>query len=326
MASSFASSDSSTALLEDGPENLSEIQREEDAQPVELSMGRKVLTIVVVGAPVICLAAAMILMWGRGFHWIYLALFFGMYLASGLGITVGYHRLFTHKSFDAPDWVRWIWAVLGSMAVEGPVIEWVGMHRCHHQHSDEHGDPHSPNLHGDGIKGTLLGFWHAHTGWMFRPNPGNLARYVVDFKDDRVVQSVSRQFFLWMIVGLLIPAVIAGLVTQSWLGALLGFFWGGAIRMMFVHHVTWSINSVCHIWGARPYKSHDESRNNVIMGVLGLGEGWHNNHHAFPASARHGLAWWQFDISYIVIRGMEMLGLARRVRVPDAVRMASKRR
>lgn len=293
---------------------------------IPISRGEKIATFAAVLLPLAGTIAAMVLLWGTAFSPVYLGIFLVMYLASGLGITVGYHRLFTHRSFDAGPKTKWLWAVLGSMAAEGAVLDWVGMHRRHHQHSDAEGDPHSPHEHGGGVKGILRGFWHSHVGWMFSPDPGNMDRYIVDFKDDAVVQRVSKQFALWFFVGLIIPSVAGGLLTMSWMGVLLGFLWGGAVRVFAVHHATWSINSVCHIWGSRPYNSHDESRNNAIMGVLAMGEGWHNNHHAFPTSARHGLKWWQFDLSYIVIRAMELVGMARRIRVPDKARMEAKRR
>jgi stearoyl-CoA desaturase (delta-9 desaturase) len=211
------------------------------------------------------------------------------------------------------------------MAAEGPVIKWVAMHRCHHQHSDTESDPHSPHSHGEGVIAMLKGFWRAHVGWFFEDEPANLDRYVPDLNADRVTRSVSKLFPLWVVLGLLIPAALGGLLTQSWLGVLLGFIWGGLARIFLVHHITWSVNSVCHIWGTRPFRSHDHSRNNLIFGILALGEGWHNNHHAFPTSARHGLSWWQVDASYWLIRGMEVVGLARRVRVPSAASIEAKK-
>ncbi len=171
----------------------------------------------------------------------------------------------------------------------------------------------------------VRGMWHAHMGWLFRPHPPGLARYVNDLRKDRLVRSMSKLFPLWVLVGLLIPAALGGLFTLSWMGVLLGFIWGGLVRIFLVHHVTWSINSVCHIWGTRPFDTHDESRNNAIFGVLAFGEGWHNNHHAFPTSARHGLRWWQLDVTYMIIRGMALVGLARDIRVPSPDRIAAKR-
>jgi len=310
----------------DGTLDEISIPSDEPHKPHQMTRTAMVLTVMAVVFPFIGTVAAMIMLWGVHFNWIYFSLFFGMYIATGLGITVGFHRLFTHRAFETNKYMTWLWAVLGSMAAEGPVLEWVAMHRKHHQHSDAEHDPHSPHMHGEGYFGFLRGLWHSHMGWMFKPDAKDLERYVKDYDNDEVVRRVDRQFGLWFLVGLIIPTVLGGLLTMSWMGALLGFLWGGAVRTFFVHHITWSINSVCHIWGDRPYASHDESRNNVVFGIFGLGEGWHNNHHAFPTSARHGLAWWQFDISYLVIRGMELLGLARRVRLPTQERMDLKRR
>jgi stearoyl-CoA desaturase (delta-9 desaturase) len=211
------------------------------------------------------------------------------------------------------------------MAVEGPLLKWVAVHRRHHQHSDEHEDPHSPNMFGGGLLGVLKGFWHAHLGWIFKADPPQLSRYVPDLQKDGLLRVLSNLFPLWVLIGLMVPALLGGLITLSWTGALLGFIWGGLVRIFLVHHITWSINSVCHLWGSRPFRSHDESRNNFLFGVLGFGEGWHNNHHAFPTSARHGLAWWQFDLSYYVIRVMAWLRLAYNVRIPELAAMAAKR-
>ncbi|MEM8875348.1 MAG: fatty acid desaturase [Planctomycetota bacterium] len=267
---------------------------------------------------------AAVLLWGWGFSWVHAGILAGMYLVTAVGITVGYHRLFTHKSFETGRIMTSIMAVLGAMALEGPVLKWVATHRLHHQHSDDHADPHSPHHHGEGIIGMLMGLYHAHMGWLLRGDPKKLYRYVPDLSQDRLIRVLSDYWFLWFIIGLIIPTVLGGLLTMSWWGAFLGFVWGGLVRVFLVHHVTWSINSVCHMWGTRPFASHDESRNNVIFGILGLGEGWHNNHHAFPTSARHGLRWWEFDASYILIRVMEKLGLAWNVRVPSKQRLEAK--
>ncbi len=293
------------------------------------TLGTRIANIIGVVLPFIGVAAAVFLLWGWAFNWIHLAILGGMYLATGLGITVGYHRFFTHKSFDTPRPIAFVLGVLGSMAVQGSVLQWAAVHRSHHQHSDDHGDPHSPHAsrgNWSGVLGVLRGFWHSHAGWLFRRNAPGLGRYVRDLRKDRMIRVVNTLFPLWVVLGLLIPAALGGLLTMTWTGVLLGFVWGGLVRVFLVHHVTWSVNSVCHIWGARPFNSHDQSRNNPIFGVLALGEGWHNNHHAFPASARHGLAWWQLDISYLVIRAMGLLGLARNIRVPAAERMVAKQR
>lgn len=291
----------------------------------KITLKLRLINIAGVTLPFIGLILAIILLWGVAFNWVYLAILVGMYLASGLGITIGYHRFFTHKSFKAPRWVAAMLAVMGSMALEGPVLQWVAVHRKHHQHSDDEHDPHSPHTHGAGFFGAIRGMYHSHMGWLFKPHAPGLSRYVADLKKDRLVCWMSTLFPLWVVLGLLIPAALGGLLTMSWTGVLLGFIWGGLVRIFLVHHVTWSINSVCHIWGSKPFNSHDESRNNAIFGVVGLGEGWHNNHHAFPTSARHGLSWWQFDISYLIILAMSKVGLARDIRIPSKDRINAKR-
>ncbi|MBX3393646.1 MAG: acyl-CoA desaturase [Phycisphaeraceae bacterium] len=286
----------------------------------------RVFTLMAVLIPPAGMLAGIVMLWGVAFDWIHLGIMVGMYVATGLGVTVGYHRLFTHKSFETSAPVKFILGVLGSMALEGSVIKWSATHRKHHRHSDRDEDPHSP--HGDHrtILGVARGFWHAHVGWIFDEDDPDLHAYVPDHLKDKVVTTVSSLFPVWVVLGLAIPTVLAGLLTWSIYGALLGLLWGGLARIFLVHHATWSVNSVCHLWGTRPFRSHDESRNNPIVGVLAMGEGWHNNHHAFPASARHGLAWWQIDISYAVIRLMQAIGLAWKVRVPSPERIAAARR
>jgi len=294
-----------------------------------LPFSYKLANLAAVVLPLAGLIAALIMLWGTAFNWVYLAIMTGMYLITGLGITIGYHRLFTHRSFETGPIGTWFWAVAGSMAMEGPVLRWCALHRMHHQHSDHDDDPHSPHAHPgprDGALSIFRGLWHSHVGWLFTAYPPNLERYVKDLQADPIVARVSNQFAMWTMIGFALPAVLGGLLTMSWMGVLLGFLWGGPVRVFVVHHITWSINSVCHIWGSRPFNSHDESRNNAIFGVLAFGEGWHNNHHAFPTSARHGLKWWQFDSSYLIIKTMEKLGLARKVRVPSPERIAAKLR
>ncbi len=252
----------------------------------------------------------------------------GMYVVTGLGITVGYHRLFTHRAFQTVRPIKFILGVMGSMAVQGPVVEWVAVHRRHHQHSDEAGDPHSPHLHGEGLRGLFKGLFHAHMGWLFRANLPDVTKYARDLLQDGMMRKINATFPAWVFVGLLIPTIIGGLWTLSWTGALLGFIWGGLVRVFLIHHVTWSINSVCHLWGTQPFDGGDESRNNPVFGILAWGEGWHNNHHAFPTSARHGLRWWEIDLSYLVIRALAAMRLAWNVRVPstDAIRLKRNRR
>ncbi len=306
--------------------DLTELVRDAEPDLGPLPLTQKWMTFALVVLPLVGLGAGIALLWQSPFHWVHLALLVGFYMASGLAITIGYHRLFTHRAFRAGPKMTYLIGALASMAVQGPVIEWAAIHRRHHQHSDDDNDPHSPHLHGTGIRSVFLGFWHAHMGWLFTPNAKGLARYVPDLLKDPAIVLVNRHYPLWIVAGLLAPAAIGGVVTMTWWGVLLGLVWGGLIRLAVVHHITWSVNSVCHIWGSRTYRSNDESRNNPIFGVLAFGEGWHNNHHAFPASARHGLAWWQFDLSYILIRMMERLGLVSDVKVPSRERMASKLR
>ncbi len=296
--------------------------------PEPLPAGERAVTLAVILLPVVGLIAAIVYAWGRGVGWTDILLMLGLYIATGLGITIGFHRFFTHRSFTTGPVLTTILGVLGSMAFEGPILRWVAFHRCHHQHSDDHHDPHSPHHHGRGVRGVLRGFFNAHIGWMLHrsPHEETINRYVADFKDDRLVTWLSKAFPLWSALSLALPAAIGGLIAMSWTGALLGLIWGGLVRILLVHHITWSVNSVCHLWGTRPYTSHDESRNNPIVGVLAFGEGWHNNHHAFPTSARHGLAWWQFDLSYIIIRGLAAAGLVHDVRLPSRERIRAKRR
>ncbi|RJP42122.1 MAG: acyl-CoA desaturase [Phycisphaerales bacterium] len=289
------------------------------------SATQRAATLVAVILPFVGLLVAIYGFWGWGFSWVELALLAVMYTATGLGITIGYHRLFTHRAFATVWPVKASLAVLGSMAVQGSILRWVATHRRHHQHSDEQGDPHSPHRFGGGFRGVLAGWWHAHVGWMFLADAKDLGRYAKDVEADRTLRLVSRSFGGWVVLGLVVPAAAGGWITGTWSGALLGFLWGGLVRVFLVQHVTWSINSVCHLWGRRPFRSHDESRNNLLCGVLAFGEGWHNNHHAFPTSARHGLYWWQLDVSFLVIRVLEWTGLAWGVKVPESAAIQSYR-
>jgi len=276
----------------------------------------RLLNLTAVILPLVGFVTVMVLLWGRGFSWVDCGLLLGMYVLTAVGITVGYHRLFTHRAFVTNPVVQFVLAVLGSMAVEGPLLKWVAIHRLHHQHSDTLDDPHSPHVQGEGLLGVLRGLWHAHLGWFFEPDPPNLPHYVKDLQQSGVLRTASRLFPLWVTLGLLVPAVLGGLLTGTWLGVLTGLLWGGLARIFLVHHVTWSINSICHLWGGQPFQTGDDSRNNVVFGILGLGEGWHNNHHAFPSSARFGLRWWQIDMGYWFICVLAALGLASGVKTP----------
>jgi len=290
----------------------------------EASAKVRIVNLCAVVIPFLGLVAAIAMLWGIAFDWVHLVVMGTMYLLTAVGITVGFHRLFTHRSFKAPRPVQAVLAVLGSMAVEGPLLHWVANHRGHHQHSDHSDDPHTPHGHGERLIDQAKGMFHAHVGWIIRPRQQDMSKYTKDLVRDRMLVVISRLFPLWVVIGLGIPALVAGLATMSWVGAALGFVWGGLVRVLLVHHVTWSINSVCHLWGSRPFRSHDHSRNNVVFGVLALGEGWHNNHHAFPTSARHGLRWWQLDISYLIILAMARVGLASEVRIPTPERIRAK--
>ncbi len=249
-----------------------------------VSLAVRLTVFIAITMPLLGVIVAPFIVWGWGFHWTDLGLLLTLYILTGLGITVGYHRLFVHHSFETSALVKFVLAILGSMAVEGPLLRWVGMHRRHHQHADMAGDPHSPHGYGGGVLGVLRGIWHAHIGWLFDPDPPDLDRYIQDLSRSRMLRVASALFPVWVFLGLLIPAFLGGLITRTWAGVWTGLIWGGLVRIFLVHHVTWSVNSACHLWGLRPYRSDDESRNNALFGVLAMGEGWHNTHHAFPPS------------------------------------------
>jgi stearoyl-CoA desaturase (Delta-9 desaturase) len=294
--------------------------------PLRISLGTRLVTLAAVIVPLLGLAAAVGLLWGWGFRWVDLGLLLGMYVLTALGITVGFHRLFVHRSFETFTWVKFILAVLGSMAVQASLLSWVAHHRAHHQHSDTPEDPHTPHHSGKGVLGWLKGFWQAHIGWAFDPDRPGLSHYVKDLQRSPTLRVASALFPLWVVLGLAIPAVLGGLLTGTWTGVLTGLIWGGLARVFLVHHVTWSVNSVCHLWGLRPYKSGDQSRDNVVFGILAMGEGWHQGHHTFPTSARHGLSWWKIDVSYYVIRALALIGLAWGVRLPSEEAQQKERR
>ena len=309
------------------PDESAEIVDAPDTQ-VPLSRGQMHLAMLAaVIIPPAGLITAMVMMWGGLFNVTDLIILVAMYSLTGLGITVGYHRLVTHKAFVTRTPISIFFMICGGMAAQGPVVWWSATHRRHHHHSDCERDPHSPHAGREpGIIGWCKGFMHSHVGWLFRDSNDNNYSYVPDLLADPVVMRINRLFPLWVAIGFILPAIIGGLVSMTWTGALLGLLWGGLARMFFLHHSTWSINSVCHVWGWRDYRSDDESRNNPVMGILSFGEGWHNNHHAFPSSARHGLKWWQLDMSWLVIRSLKALGLAEKIRLPTAERMAARAR
>jgi len=269
---------------------------------------------------------ALALAFHRPIGWLEIGLFFGMWMLTGLGLTVGYHRLFTHRAFSTGTAVSCMLIVMGSMAGRGSMLSWVAMHRRHHELSDQEGDLHSPNLHGDSVRGRLRGFLHAHMTWMIEHDYPNVAHYVPDLMAERTLLIVNRYYYLWVLLGLLMPAAIGGLVAGSLWGAISGFLWGGVVRMFAVEQAMSAINSVMHSFGTRPFATRgDNSRNLGIMAWLAWGEGWHNNHHAFPYSAAFGLRWFEFDPGYLFIRLLAVLGLAWNVKVPSPEKITRRR-
>ncbi len=276
--------------------------------------------------PMAALVTAVPVAWGWGLGWHDLGLMAVFYLVGCLGITVGFHRHFTHKSFKAKPWLRVAMAISGSLAIQGSVVHWVADHRRHHAYSDKEGDPHSPWLFGTSPIAVAKGFWHSHMGWLFERDETNAQRFVPDLLADRVLVRVSNLFPVVMVAWLVLPAVLGGLLSGSWQGALTAFFWAGLVRVSFLHHITWSVNSICHMIGERPFATRDRSANFWPMAILSAGESWHNLHHADPTCARHGVLRGQIDISARVIWLFEKLGWASGVKWPDPVRLAAKRR
>jgi stearoyl-CoA desaturase (delta-9 desaturase) len=234
------------------------------------------------------------------------------YLIGGLGITIGFHRLLTHNAFATHRWVRYALAIAGSTAVEGPVISWVADHRKHHAHADDEGDPHSPHVdHGTGLRGSLRGLYHAHMGWLWATQGrADYRRYAPDLLEDPGMRRINAAFLPIVIAGLALPAAIGGIVTGSLAGAATGLLWGGFVRIFLLHHVTWSINSICHFFGRRRFDTDDHSTNVFWLAPFSFGESWHHNHHAFPRSAVNRLHWYELDPAGLVIAGLERLGLA----------------
>ncbi|WP_226360459.1 fatty acid desaturase [Pseudonocardia sp. ICBG1142] len=273
-------------------------------------------------APIVGTVAAVAFLWVHPFGWTEFALLAGMWLLTGLGITVGYHRLFTHRTFSTTPGVQ---AVLGSMAGQGPVISWVALHRRHHEFSDREGDPHSPNLSGGGMRGLLRGLVHSHFLWMRRHEYPNVVHYAPDLLRNRVLVRVTRHYHWWVALGLAVPALVGGLVELSWQGAVAGLLWGGFVRIFVLEHIVWAINSFLHRFGTRPYESRENSRNGGVFALLTLGEAWHNNHHAFPESPSFGLDWYRLDPGFWLIKALSAAGMAWNLKTPSAERRASRR-
>jgi stearoyl-CoA desaturase (Delta-9 desaturase) len=273
--------------------------------------------------PFLVLIAAIPVFWGWGVSWLDLTIGAGFYVVSTLGITVGYHRYFTHGAFKAKRALRVVLAIAGGLAAQGPVLGWVADHRRHHAFSDREGDPHSPWLFGTSPWALTKGFWHAHMGWLVRgQDKTNVDRFAPDLAADRAIRVVDRLFPLWVALSLTLPAVLGGLLTLSWFGALTAFLWAGLARISFGHHVTWSINSICHMIGDRPFASRDRSANFWPLAILSMGESWHNSHHADPTCARHGVKRGQLDISARLIWMFEKFGWVWQVRWPTPQRLA----
>jgi stearoyl-CoA desaturase (Delta-9 desaturase) len=295
-------------------------------EPVQHEWLDRLATGIVTVAPFVALGFAIHHSWNGLLRWSDVIIFLVAYILTGLGVTVGFHRLFTHRSFKTYKPIRATLAILGSAAIEGPVTAWVADHRKHHDFSDQLGDPHSPHVeHGHGFNGALRGLFHAHVGWLFiHTHRGAKERYARDLRADPMMMKIDRLFLVWAIGGLAACFLAGWLVGGTLKSGLTGLLWGGGVRMLVVHHVTYSINSICHFAGRRGFDTPDESRNVWWLAPFTFGESWHNNHHAFPTSARHGLRRWQFDPSAGVIWTLEKLGLAWDVVRISPERMAQK--
>ena len=304
-----------TALLEREPDApLSNVDSEPDAlPPVKPVMAA--LTLAVVIGPVVALAGVLVRLWGHGVGWREVLIGAVMYMVIGHGVTVGYHRLFAHRAFKANRPLKIALAVAGSLSFEGGVVAWVANHRCHHAHTDRPGDPHSP----------LRGFWHAHIGWMLRPPDVSAERYAPDLLADGDLRVINALFPVFAVATFAIPFGLGWLFGGTFSAAMNALLWAGVIRVGVLHHFTWSINSVCHTFGRRPFRTGDRSSNVAALAVMSMGESWHNAHHAFPASARHGVDPGQLDTSALLIRAFEKAGWAHGVRWPDAARLDAKR-
>ena len=261
--------------------------------------------------PFLGFVVAVVLLWNTLVDWSDLAVMAIMYVISGYGVTLGFHRLLTHRSFQTYKPVEYALAIAGSVAVQGPVMSWVADHRKHHAHTDQEGDPHSPHGHGGGLKGAISGLWYAHMGWLFdRAGQAEHARYARDLYEDRGMRVIHRTFALWVLAGLALPFGLGYLIDGTLAGALTAALWGGPVRIFALHHVTWSINSVCHFFGTRRFDVEDRSTNVFWLSLLSFGESWHHNHHAFPRSAQHGLRWWEVDPTAWLIGAMKRVRLA----------------
>ncbi|MEX0875632.1 MAG: acyl-CoA desaturase [Actinomycetota bacterium] len=285
------------------------------------------ITLFLTVLPVIGAALGIWQLWGNQIGGLDLILLLSFYAATGLGISVGFHRLFTHRSFRAVRALRVALALFGSMAVQGSVVQWCATHRRHHAYADQYGDPHSPHLaQAAGLRGVLLGLWHGHMGWLFAgQGESEPKEWVPDLLADRDIVRIGRAFPILTLVSFFLPPLLAFAITQSLMGAVTAFIWGSLVRIFLLHHVTWSINSICHFYGNEAYRARDESRNVWALSPVSFGESWHNNHHAFPWSARLGLDPWQIDFGWYVIRGLTAAGLVKDPKVPSPDQRAKRR-
>jgi stearoyl-CoA desaturase (Delta-9 desaturase) len=287
--------------------------------------GERWLVGIFVAVPLLALLAAIPLAWGWGLNWQVVVLAIAFYEISGLGIAMGFHRYFTHGSFKAKTGLRVALAIAGSLAIEGPVLSWVADHRRHHKYSDREGDPHSPWRFGDDWRALAKGLVWAHTGWLFDGNHTSQQKFCPDLLADPKMRRISRLFPVLVATSLLLPALIGWAWLGTWQGALEAFFWASLVRVAFLHHVTWSINSICHTFGKEEFEVRDKSRNVNWLAILSFGESWHNLHHADPTCARHGVLRGQIDIAARVIWVCEKFGWVYDVRWPEESRLSDKK-
>ena len=302
-----------------------EVQSTAATEPVQLnSAGMRVTIGVFVVVPLLAVLAAIPVAWGGWLSWVDVILAFVFYAITAIGITIGYHRYFTHGSFKAGRGTKIVLGIMGSMALQGSVAQWVADHRKHHKFSDEVGDPHSPWRYGTSKRAVAKGLYYAHVGWLFDESQSPISKYAPDIANDKDLRAISRWFPAIVVATLLLPAILGGLITMSWAGALTAFFWATLVRVALVHHVTWSVNSVCHVFGTRPFESRDLSSNVWWLAIPALGENWHSLHHAEPTAARHGVLKGQLDLSALMIRSLERMHLVRDVRWPKPERVVAK--